>query len=469
MTAVAMRGNATMIRWLCLVMAIALAAPAVAKVPDRTEHRTPAGYTFRHIVVRADPQHTISLAFRDDWSIRQPEGRSAAYAFAGSLMLLGTKEIKQGDLFEDLADLRTRFSISATSRQATIQLAGPPGKLAAAADLASRVLADPALPPARLTRNIKTARIGYRQGQDRAETVASQLLTRMIVDDRRRLELAELRPARYADVTPADIKAWRDAVLARDRAIIVSAGPMPAADAALVIDRLMAALAARGATVEKTSTPLRNPGKVVLLVKPGIAQTSIAAGGPTTWTSSPDITAGNLAARVLGGDFNSRLNAVVRGKLGATYGIRASLTAFDHASYGLLVTSAVDSAKASAALDAVRDTYRAFLADGITADELDAQRAKMIQEVKDRTTKAAPTAQQAQALLMAGLPLDLLATQESRLKALTTDDVNRLSKSRMAKLPLTVVVVAPSAEGLAADCVIKSPDEIESCLEVKAE
>ncbi len=66
----------------------------------------------------------------------------------------------------------------------------------------------------------------------------------------------------------------------------------------------------------------------------------------------------------------------------------------------------------------------------------------MIQEVKDRTTKAQPTAQQAQSLLMAGLPLELMATQEKRLKALTADEVNRLAKERMAKLPLTVAAAA---------------------------
>lgn len=464
-----MRGIEIVTRVLSLLFAFIFAAPTMAKAPDRTEAKTPAGYSFRHIVVRADPHHMISIAFHDDWSVRQPEAKSGAFAFAGSLMMLGTKKIKQGDLFEDLADLRTRFSVSATSRQATIQLAGPPAKLSAAADIASKVLADPALPDDRLTRNIKTARIGYRQAQDRAEVLASQLLTHMIVDDRRRVDLGALKPDIYADVAPNDIRAWRDAVLTRDRAVIVSAGPMPAADAALVIDKLMAGLPAKGAEVARSSTPLRNPGKVVLLVKPGIAQTSIAAGGPTEWTSSPDLTAGNLAARVLGGDFNSRLNGVVRGKLGATYGIRASLSAFDHTSYGLVMSSAVDNAKAAAVLDAVRETYRAFIADGITEAELDAQRAKMIQDVKDRTTKAQPTAQQAQALLMAGLPLDLMATQESRLKSLTTADVNRLLRQRMAKLPLTVVVVAPTAEGITADCVIKSPDEIDTCLGVKAQ
>lgn len=467
-----MRGIVRMARLICLFLAVALAlaAPeAIAKTSTNSELKTPGGLPYRHIVVRGDPQHTISIAFRDDWSVRQPERRSAAYAFAGSMILLGTKAIKQGDLYEDLNDLRTRFSVSASSRQASIQLAGPPAKLAAAADLAGKVLAAPALPEARLVRNIKSARVGYAQGRDRADTIASQLLTHLIVDDRRRVDLASLKPDLYADVTPDDIRAWRDAVMTRDRAVIVSAGPMSASDAAAVIDKLMAGLPAKGAAVPKTTTPLRNPGKVVLLVKPGIAQTSIAAGGPTEWKSSPDLTAGNLAARVLGGDFTSRLNAIVRGKLGATYGIRAGLTGFDHGAYGLVISSAVDNAKAAAALDAVRETYRTFLANGITTAELDAQRAKMIQEVKDRTTKAQPTAQQAQSLLMAGLPLELMATQEKRLKALTADEVNRLAKERMAKLPLTVVVVAPTADAITADCVIKSPDEIDTCLDNKAE
>jgi zinc protease len=252
-------------------------------------------------------------------------------------------------------------------------------------------------------------------------------------------------------------------VLVRERAIIVSAGPLSAEAAGQVIDRLLAGLPKVAPSGTRAATELRNGGRLVVLEKPGIAQTSIAAGGPTKWVSGVDLMAGTLGTRVLGGDFNSRLNSVVRGKLGATYGIGARLSSYDPKSYALSVTSAVDNVQAKAAIDAIRATYATFLGEGITAAEFEAQRTKYRQELRDRDTKAQSTANTAFVLLMAGLPLDMMVTQQARLNALTVSDVNRLISEKMAQLPLTIAVVAPSAEGLGADCVIRALEELDTC------
>lgn len=444
------------------VAASAVYAPADAR-GIALERKTRAGVVFQHIVVQ-DTQHVVTIGFPDGYSRGLPDAKSATYSFVGSMLAYGTAEKKQGELYEDMADLRSRFSLSASQRQASIQLSGPPASLPKAAEIAGKVLAAPALPADKLVRLIKTSAIGWRAGQERADTLAGQMFSRLLLADARDRRQAALGPAAYADVTSADIRAWMANVLVRERAVVVSAGPMSVEAAGDVVDTLLAALPSTAPAGERRSTALRNPGRLVVLEKPGIAQTSIAAGGPTAWVSGGELMPGTLGARVLGGDFSSRLNTVVRGRLGAAYGISARLSTYDPRSIALQITSSVDNAQARAVIDAVRETYASFLASGVTAAEFEAQRSKLRQELRDRDAKAQPTATAAFAVLMAGLPIEMLATQSARLDALALPEVNRLIGERMAKPPLTIAVVAPSADGLGADCVVKALEELDRCL-----
>jgi hypothetical protein len=58
---------------------------------------------------------------------------------------------------------------------------------------------------------------------------------------------------------------------------------------------------------------------------------------------------------------------------------------------------------------------------------------------------------------------DYVATYEARVNALDRAAIDDDIRTNFPKLPLTIVMVAPSAEGLGADCVIKSPAEIARC------
>ena len=66
-------------------------------------------------------------------------------------------------------------------------------------------------------------------------------------------------------------------------------------------------------------------------------------------------------------------------------------------------------------------------------------------------------------LALHDFPDDYLATYEQRVRGYGRAAVEADVRAAFPKPPLTVVVVAPSAEGLAADCVIKAPEELARC------
>ena len=65
-----------------------------------------------------------------------------------------------------------------------------------------------------------------------------------------------------------------------------------------------------------------------------------------------------------------------------------------------------------------------------------------------------------------GFPADYLTTLEARIRAVTRAAVNQDILAGLPKPPLTAVMVAPSADGFGADCVIKALAEIARVLDL---
>ena len=66
-------------------------------------------------------------------------------------------------------------------------------------------------------------------------------------------------------------------------------------------------------------------------------------------------------------------------------------------------------------------------------------------------------------LSLQGYPDDYLVTYAARVGAYDRAAVNEQIRSKFPRPPLTFVVVAPTAAGFEADCVIKAPEAIASC------
>jgi predicted Zn-dependent peptidase len=105
-------------------------------------------------------------------------------------------------------------------------------------------------------------------------------------------------------------------------------------------------------------TSLRTP-RVVLVDRPGAEQTVVRLLLPApAWPTSRDriIEAAN---EVLGGSFTSRLNAVLREQMGATYGAYSSYAAYRDTGW-IQVSTAIETSATKAGLKALFDQVRAF-------------------------------------------------------------------------------------------------------------
>jgi zinc protease len=150
-------------------------------------------------------------------------------------------------------------------------------------------------------------------------------------------------------------------------ATLVIAGDLDMLD----VDTIAARLTAEGLRSEPAQViPHDEPAErvVVLIDRPGAAQSSVLLGHRGPRRANPDYAAITTTGAVLGGSFNSRLNRRLREETGVAYGAQAS---FDMGRYSgeLRAGSEVRTdATSSAVLDAVEEIRRLH-ADGVGAGE----------------------------------------------------------------------------------------------------
>jgi zinc protease len=449
-----------------LVVALAIVAAFAVQVTEGrsqtvTRAKTPAGLTFRYVQLPEESSQVLFFAWKDGTATAIP-GQEALPTLATALIMEGPRGSSRSAMVEELRDLRATATLGAGVNVVQGTLMAPREKFADAARLLARTLADPALPADRLADMARNRATTSRQADGNADTLAQRLFMRLVIGEGPYQRYAISDPDIFGRATVGDVERWRKDVLVRDGLILVAAGPMEAAELGREIDRLFAGLPQTGNVPAPAEPRLRARGKLVVLEKP-VVQTAIAAGGPMALAITPDLVRAQLAVVALGGTPSARLWLAVREKLGAAYGISAALQPVGLNTRTLFIRTAVANDKAKDALAAIREEYARFVADGPTDAEFEALRAIFVQNYRERLRRAPGIAANLLNRALYEFPDDDLAGDDRRLRGYERAAIETEIRAQFPKPPLTTVVIAPSAAGLAADCVIRSAGDLARC------
>lgn len=426
-----------------------------------SEGPTPAGITVLHLPLPKEERVVLQFRWTDEWALSA--GRNLALPALGpQLMLDGAGAGLDGRILEeDLKDLRAGLSLS-TGRASTLgQLSAPRDEFDKAVQLLRGVLDQPPPRPATLARLKRRLLSDLRQGAERPSTLAGQMLGYLTLRD---------HPLRFLDRPPeaaidalsmGDVTGWRNAVLAKKNLIVVAAGPLSREEAVAWTDAAFGGLPAEPAIVSPNRLTVHYSGRTIVLERP-VAQTTILLTGPTPWSAGLQGVQRQTALSILGGGPSSRLFRTVRDDLGAAYGISAGISTVLGERHALAISTSVDNDKAAAALAAIRREYARFLAEGPTEAEVAPLRARATTSFRDAMNRSDQASGAIMGFMVAGLGANEINRRQARIAGLTAPDVAALVRDRFPPV-MTAVIVAPSAAGLDADCVIGTLDEIARC------
>ncbi|MGL5138927.1 MAG: M16 family metallopeptidase, partial [Beijerinckiaceae bacterium] len=340
-----------MIRAFALVFALVVplaplrAQTAAPATPVAEEVRTPAGIRLIHYPLPSETEQTFSWWWRDRHAIHDLDKAGLLTLAPGLLAYGGTARLDAGALEEEFKDIGVSLGLS-RSRTATLgELSGPVENFADGARLLGEILSEPRLPVITLKRRQRAIIKGRAASRNNGEAVAREALTLSIIGASPLAKAINYEPSStVTDVTTADIDAWRKAVLARANLTLVSAGPLPRAEAERLADIAFAALPAESKIKPYIPFEPRRTGKTVVITK-DVAQSFLLMGAPVVWSASAaQGVSRSIAMQALGGSSSSRLFVAIRERLGAAYGASSSIGPLyrDHSIFSMQAAVAHD-------------------------------------------------------------------------------------------------------------------------------
>ncbi|TNE65727.1 MAG: insulinase family protein [Rhodobacteraceae bacterium] len=245
-------------------------------------------------------------------------------------------------------------------------------------------------------------------------------------------------------LTPEDMFAAKDRVMARDRLYVGAVGDITAEELASLLDDLLGDLPETGAALPETVEPALMGGLTVVPFE--TPQSVVLFGQKGIKRDDPDFIPAYVANEVLGGHGDSRLMEEVREKRGLTYGVGSYLVSFDHAEMILGQFSSGNEVVAEA-VNVVKDEWAKFADKGLTQEELDLTKTYLTGAYPLRFDGNGTIARILVGMQMDGLSPDYIKTRNDLVNAVTLEDVNRVIKRLYNPETLTFVVVG-SPEGL---------------------
>jgi predicted Zn-dependent peptidase len=191
--------------------------------------------------------------------------------------------------------------------------------------------------------------------------------------------------------------------------------------------------------VAENNAPTPKATRLVLIDKPGAAQSSFRLGGIGVPRTTDDYFAIEVMNTILGGSFTSRLMQNLRETHGYTYGAGSGFSM--RRSAGPFTASAeVVSAKTDSAFIEFMKELRA-IRDTVPADELAKAKRYLQLGLPQNFETTGDIASQMLPLITYGIPLNFYDTAVQKIGAVTQADVQRVARQYVDPDRLTIVIV----------------------------
>lgn len=417
-----------------------LSAPPVLRVPPITTRQLPNGLKIVVVERHELPLADVILQVRNGGEV-DPAGKSGAAALTAAMLTEGTNSRSALQIADQAAYLGVRLGTNSGWEQSTISLHTPTAQLDSAMALLADVALYPAFPMADLERVRKVRLTALQQLRDRAPVIADRAFAAAVFGDQhpygRPLSGTE---ATMAALSRDDLMAFYNTHYRPNNATLLVVGDVKPDDIERRAQALFGGWARADVPQSSSATGQRPKATTLILIdKPGAAQSSFRLGGIGAARSTRDYFALQVLNTILGGSFTSRLNQNLRETHGYTYGASSGFGLRRQA--GPFTASAeIVSSKTDSALVQFMKELRA-IRDTVPSDELAKAKRYLQLGLPEDFETTGSIAGQMLPLLAYGIPLDFYDTAVQNIGAVTQGDVQRVARQYVDPDHLTLVIV----------------------------
>ena len=340
------------------------------------------------------------------------------------------------------------LNVGAGLHAVQVRLHTPVSKLDDALALMADVALRPTFPQADLDRVRTSLLTSLAQRGDQPRAIAGVALARALYGNGHpygRLGTGE--PATVRALSRQDLVGFHDRAVRPSNAALVVVGDLTWADVAPRLETAFGASAwpARAASPRAVLAEPEQVGatRVLLVDKPGAAQSVVRVARIGAPRSTPDFYALEVLNTILGGSFTSRLNQNLRERNGYSYGAGSSF-GYRPVAGPFVAYADVQTAVTAPALTEFFNELRGIAAD-VPAEELAKARDYLALSFPSPFATVRGTASMIGDLVLDDLPADTYARYSAGVRSVTAADLARVARQYVVPQSMVVVVVGDRA------------------------
>lgn len=438
---------------------VAAATTARAQTLDRTKVPTPGPTPQLHVpawttmtlpdgaLLIVSPRHNLPLvsfdiAFIGGAAQFEPANERGLASFVASMLSEGTKTRTGDELSNALQLLGTSVSVGIGDESGSIGFVSMKDNFQPVLAIVEDMLVNPTFPGDALERLRARTLVGLKQQRDQTPAIARNVFVKTVYGTAHPYGRFATEQSVGA-ITRDDIVKFHEAYFQPGRAVITVVGDVDPAQVKATIEKTLAPWPTGGTkpSFAYPSLPESRPTTIYLVDKPGAAQSSMLIGLPGPSRDTPDFYALDVMNTMLGGMFQSRLNADIREQKGYSYGV-GSRFAFGKGPGPFRAGGDIVTAKTDSALIEFMKQLRGIQGEiPVTDEEMQTAKAADVQSLPERFSSVSSVAESITALYLEGLPADYYQHYGSNIDAVTKDDIVRVARKYIDMNHLAIVIV----------------------------
>lgn len=376
----------------------------------------------------------------------EPANRRGLAAITAQMMNEGTSTRDGEALSNALQLLGTQIGGSIGNDTGSLGFVSTSGKFTATLDLLADMLSHSTFPAAALDRIRAQRIVALNAAKAQPGAIARRVFPRVLYGEAHPFGQLPTEES-YKAMTRDDVVAFQKAYFQPGRSLAVVVGDITPAAAKAAFEKAFGGWPSGGTKPDFTypALPAARPTTIYLVDKPGAAQSTFAIGNPGPPRNTPDYYALEVMNTMLGGMFQSRLNANIREEKGLSYGV-SSYFAFGKGPGPFRAGGDIISAKSDVALVEFMKELRGIQgARPVTDDELDTAKKSLIQGLPAMFASVSSIGNAVGTLWLQGLPDTYYQQYGKAVEAVTKADVVRVAKKYIDIDHLAIVIVGDKA------------------------
>ena len=422
-------------------------ASPVLRVPTWTKTQLSNGAMLIVSERHGLPLVSFTITFVGGANQFEPAAKRGVASMTASMLTEGTAT-KTGDQISDaLQLLGTSVNTTIGGEEGSIGFVSTAKNFDATLAILADMMLNSTFPADALERLRGRTLVNLTQAKDQPTVVGAQVFAKILYGDAHPYG-QRVTETSVKTIMRDDVVAFQKAYFQPGRAIITVVGDVTPAQVKTSVEKGLAAWTKAGdkPSFDYPKLPELQPAKIYLVDKPGAAQSVVNIGLPGPPRNTPDYFALQVLNTILGGQFQSRLNANIREQKGYSYGVNSNFN-YGKGPGAFRAGGSIFSAKTDAALVEFMKELKGIAGEKpITDEEIKTAKESLIQGLPQRFASVSAISNAITSLVVQGLPDDYYQTYAKNVSAVTKEDLARVAKQYIDLNHLAIVIVGDRSQ-----------------------